>query len=57
MVYSLKISEEWKIPKWKLINGSAAPLKSPVHSAEPLEALTLIPHRSAKLCISISFAD
>jgi hypothetical protein len=57
MVYSLKISEEWKIPKWKLINGSAAPLKSPVHSAEPLEALTLIPYGAAKLCISISFAD
>jgi DUF1680 family protein len=39
-----------KVPQWKLLNGSAAPLpKSPVRSTEPQETVTLIPYGSAKL--------
>ena len=42
-----------RIPEWKLVNGSAAPPpESPVHGAEPLETLTLIPYGSAKLRIT-----
>jgi hypothetical protein len=42
-----------RVPEWTLVNDSAGPLPvSPVHSAEPVESVILIPYGAAKLRIT-----
>jgi uncharacterized protein len=43
-----------KIPEWRMEEGSAGTLpQSPVISAEPDEALTLVPYGSARLRVTV----
>jgi hypothetical protein len=42
-----------RVPEWTLVNDSAGPLPvSPVHSAEPVESVILIPYGAAKLRVT-----
>jgi hypothetical protein len=42
-----------RVPGWQAVNGSAAPApQSPLHSAEPLEKLTLLPYGCTNLRIT-----